>query len=116
MVKKFRAGESSKRKSLPRARRRTDGSEMKCRLKPAAFVRDVGVDEILVTLGKVDDALDEANHAAKATSAHGDHDLDDSFLRVTEVKLVDGQTTQQDAENSGDDFLFRSRRFIAHSF
>jgi hypothetical protein len=85
-------------------------------LKPTAFVRDVSIDEIFVALCEVDDALDEADDSADAASANGDHDLDYSFLCVTEYEFVNAQSANQDAADSSGDFLVRSRYFFAHRF
>ena len=62
------AGESQKRKngSRPETRRRL---EIQRRLlEPALFAGDVGGDKILVALGQINDAFDETDDPAYATS------------------------------------------------
>jgi hypothetical protein len=87
-------------------------------LEPAPLVRDVGVDEILIALRQVDDALDEAddrNDAGRqATSQDANQQYDEALGNVTEDELVNSQRAEQDAEDSTDDFLFGSRYFFAH--
>src|ERR1035438_6170977 len=88
------------------------------RLEPGFPVRDVGVDEILVALGQIDDALDEANNPnntrRQAAGQDADQQHDDAFGGVAEDELVDSQITEQDSEDSTDDFLFGSGYFFAH--
>jgi hypothetical protein len=85
-------------------------------LKPAAFVRDVSIDEILIALCEVDDAFNEADDAANAASAYTDYDLNDSFLGVAEDEFMDTKSADQNAADSGGNFLFRSSRSVAHEF
>jgi hypothetical protein len=85
-------------------------------LEPAFSAGDVNPDKILVALRKINDALDEADDAAEAASHHADDQLDDAFLGVAEVELVDAKAAQKNAEDASHNFLFRARRFVAHSF
>jgi hypothetical protein len=116
-VKKIRGGESSKEKKPPRARRRDDGLKTNGGiLEPAFFAGDVGGDKILVALRQVDDAFDETDDSTNATSQDADNQLNDAFLGVAKVEFMDAKAAQQNAEDAGHDFLFCSRRFVAHSF
>jgi uncharacterized protein (UPF0210 family) len=85
-------------------------------LKPAFFVRYVGVDEFLVAFGEVNDALNETDYPADTASADADDDLNDAFLGVAEDELMDSEAAHQDAENATQDFLFGPRYFFAHRF
>jgi hypothetical protein len=109
------AGESSKTKKPPRARRRDDGLIANGGfLEPTFLAGDVGGDKSLVALGQINDAFDQPDNAADAKESQ--NQLDDALLGVAKVELMDAQAAQQNAKDAGHDFLFCSRRFVAHSF
>jgi hypothetical protein len=101
-------------KTPPRPFRAQQRFAGKQRLKPAAFVGNVGIDEILVAFRQVNNAFNQSDEAPHSARHQGDYDLDDPFLRVAEDKLVDAKTAKEDAADSGNNFLFRTGYFIAH--
>ena len=60
-------------------------------LEPFLVAVDVGRDELLVTLGEVDDPLDQADQGAKTAGDDGDDDAQDPSARVTQNKTVDAK-------------------------
>src|SRR5713226_4052729 len=85
------------------------------KLEPTLPAVNVGSHKLFIGLSEVHDPLDYSDHVhdrrqGKATQ-HGNQQHDQTFLLVTENELVDSQTTDDDAQNSGDDFLVGARRF-----
>src|SRR5690606_20176835 len=66
-------------------------------LEPAFFAGDVGGHEVLVGLGQVDDAFDQADDAgdegAETEGEHADEQHDDALLGVTENELMDAKAS-----------------------
>ena len=73
-------------------------------LEPFLLVRDVGVVEIAIGLGEVDDSLDEADDRADAAK-QGKDDLDDSSRGVTKKEFMDAQSAQQDSKDATEHLL-----------
>src|ERR1022692_1718898 len=103
-------------KKPPRAGWRGRPKKRAAALEPAFFAGDVGGDKILVALRQINDAFDQSDEAARAASHDADDQLDDAFLGVAKIEFMNAQSAQQNAENAGHDFLFRSWRFVAHRF
>jgi hypothetical protein len=85
-------------------------------LEPAFFAGDVGIDEIFVAFRQINNPFNQPDDAADAAGNNRNHYLNDALLGIAKVEFVDAKAAQQNAEDSGHDFLFGSRRFVAHSF
>lgn len=53
-------------------------------LEPALFVLDVSSHKLFIRLRQVDNALNDAEYVANTTRQKSDHQLNNSFSRVTE--------------------------------
>ncbi len=82
-------------------------------LEPALLVRDVGVIELLIGFGQVDNAFDEADDTADATRHDRNNDLDNSFLGVTQDEFMDTPCAEKNAADAGCHFF--TRCFWIHS-
>jgi hypothetical protein len=101
-LENFRAGKSEKAVTRVKTRRRLENERRF--LEPALLALDVGLDEIFVGLGQVDDAFDQTDDTADTKETKDD--LNDTFLCVTEVEFVDAKATQQNGKDAGHNFLF----------
>jgi hypothetical protein len=68
----------------------------------------------LITLGEIDNALDERNDSANSTGENCDDNLNDSFVLVTKNELMNAQTTEQNGTYPSRDFLVVDRCSIGH--
>lgn len=66
--------------------------------EPAFATGDVGVDELLIGLGEIDDSFDESDNSEEPASHEADDQLDDAFLAITKDKLVGTGPSKKDAE------------------
>src|SRR5690606_37967835 len=82
------------------------------RSEPALLVVDIGVNKLLIGLGQVHDAFNQADdtHDArqKAAAQHRHAHHDDAFGGVAQVELMDAQCTDDDAENASNNLLVRT--------
>ena len=72
---------------------------MKSLLEPALVAFDVSGVELFIGLGEINDAFHQADESAN-TSNKGKHDLDDAFLGVAKVELVDAESSDKDSQDS----------------
>ncbi len=81
-------------------------------LEPAFFTLDVGRDKITVRLRQVDNTFDKPDDPGDETQEAKGNDCQDkhneSFLGVAEDEFMNPEGSEEDAANTGGDFLFCS--------
>ena len=93
--------------------------------EPGVLAGDVGAVELFVALGQVEDSFDQADDADdRGDETAGDdrhHQHDDAGRGISEIKFVNAEASEQNAQNSGDDFfvvgffqLLRGQLFLIH--
>ena len=91
-----------------------DGNGRELELEPVSFAYFVGLVEVLVGLGEVDDSFNEADESdgqarynqKPAQGPAQEHDYAGSG--VSQVELVDSEPSQEDAEETGSYFALLS--------
>jgi hypothetical protein len=96
--------QNGKTAARPKAQRRLEINRRF--LEPSFFAGDIGVDEIVITFRQVNDPFNQPDEAADPAGDNGDHNLNDALLGVAQVELVYAKAAQQNAEDSGHNFLF----------
>ena len=76
--------------------------------EPAFVTPNISPHKFFIRLCQVDDPFDYADYAADAAK-HPQHELNDTFLGVTQNKFVNAESAEQDAEESRDEFLVGAR-------
>ena len=84
--------------------------------KPAFAAGDVGVDELLIGLGEINDSFDESDDSEEPACHEADDQLDDAFLAITKDKLVGTGPSKKDAEETSEHFFFGTGRGGGYRF
>lgn len=74
-------------------------------LEPAFFVGDVGVHEVRVRFSEVDNPFYNSKNATETTGDEKSDELDDAFLGVAEVELMNSEASEKNAEDAGNEFF-----------
>src|SRR5437867_11676220 len=76
---------------------------------------DIGSHKILVGLGQIDDALDDADHVHEARQSkaaqYGNEQHGQTFFLITKNELVNSQPTDDDAQDPGQNLFVRPHAF-----